>query len=122
MILRWTTLLWLVSFAVAVGLVFQIKYAVQHLEDQLAYAQARIHNDREALHVLRAEWSYLNQPERLAALATTQLGLAPLSPEQLVRLEDLPFRAIDAMTGFSRPDPHRSGDDGLTPASAEPRQ
>lgn len=95
MILRWTTLLWLVSFAVAVGLVFQIKYAVQHLEDQLAYAQARIHNDREALHVLRAEWSYLNQPQRIARLAKRHLEMIPLTAPQIGQIASLPPRPED---------------------------
>ena len=95
MILRWTTLLWLVSFAVAVGLVFQIKYAVQHLEDQLAYAQARIHNDREALHILRAEWSYLNSPDRLASLAERHLKLAPIPAERMIGFADLPYPGSD---------------------------
>ena len=95
MILRWTTLLWLVSFAVAVGLVFQIKYAVQHLEDQLAYAQARIHNDREALHILRAEWSYLNQPQRIARLAQRHLDMIPLTAPQIGRIASLPPRPED---------------------------
>ncbi|WP_119168587.1 cell division protein FtsL [Algihabitans albus] len=98
MILRWTTLLWLVAFAVAVGLVFQIKYAVQALDDQLAYAQTRIQNDREALHILRAEWSYLNQPQRIARLAKRHLEMIPLTAPQIGRIAALPPRP-EAMDG-----------------------
>ena len=98
MILRWTTLLWLVAFAVAVGLVFQIKYAVQSLDDQLAYAQTRIQNDREALHILRAEWSYLNQPQRIARLAQRHLEMIPLTAPQIGRIAALPPRP-EAMDG-----------------------
>ncbi len=105
----------------AVG-TYVLKHQVQQREEALRSAHRSIVHAQEELHVLKAEWSYLNQPERLASLAETHLGLAPLSPEQLVRLEDLPFRAIDATTGFSRPDPDRSLDDGLTPASAEARE
>ncbi|WP_421706934.1 cell division protein FtsL [Algihabitans sp.] len=98
MILRWTTLLWLVAFAVAVGLVFQIKYAVQALDDQLTYAQTRIQNDREALHILRAEWSYLNRPQRIARLAQRHLEMIPLTAPQIGRIAALPPRP-EAMDG-----------------------
>ncbi len=92
MILRWSTLLWLVAFAVAVGLVFQIKYEVQDLEDRLARTQTRIQKDREALHVLRAEWSYLNQPQRIARLAQRHLEMIPLKAPQIGRIASLPPR------------------------------
>ncbi|MEQ8653100.1 MAG: cell division protein FtsL [Kiloniellales bacterium] len=105
----------------AVG-TYVLKHEVQQREEALRAAHRSIVSAQEELHVLKAEWSYLNQPERLAALARTQLGLAPLSPEQLVRVEDLPFRALEQTTGFSHPEPDRSPALGLTPASVETRQ
>jgi cell division protein FtsL len=92
MILRWTTLLWLVAFAVAVGLVFQIKYEVQELEGKLARTQAEIQRDREAIHVLRADWSYLNRPQRIARLAEKHLEMMPLTAPQIGRIGALPPR------------------------------
>jgi len=102
----------------AVG-TYVLKHEVQQREEALRAAHRNIVRAQEELHVLKAEWSYLNQPERLAALAKRHLGLAPLSPEQLVRIEHLPFRALGATTGPLRPDPTRSPPDGLTPASAD---
>jgi len=95
---------------------FMVKHEVQRLEEQLAESHHRIVGAEEKLHVLKAEWSYLNQPERLADLAQRHLGLKAATPRQLVRFEDLPLRALDPATGVS--DPSQSYDQGLTPASA----
>ena len=40
---------------------------VRDLEDRLAAIHRDIAREQEALHVLRAEWSYLNRPGRLEA-------------------------------------------------------
>jgi hypothetical protein len=42
--------------------------------------------------VLKAEWSYLSQPSRLAELNQRFLGLAPISTKQLGQVETLPMR------------------------------
>ncbi|MFQ5958989.1 MAG: hypothetical protein ACE5LF_06430 [Alphaproteobacteria bacterium] len=91
-----STLLWVALIgAMAFGL-FQVKYAVQRLEDELARLNRELLASEEAVHVLRAEWSYLNRPERLATLAARHLALAPMTAQQIGGVEALPLRAGEA--------------------------
>lgn len=84
-----SALLWGVLAIVAgVGLFF-LKYEVRELEHRLAQIERTIRDDREAIHVLRAEWSHLNDPTRLARLAEEHLGLGPTAPTQLVTVNSL---------------------------------
>lgn len=75
----------------AIG-VFVLKHQVQGLEEELTGVNAKIEQHRENLLVLKAEWAHLNQPARLEELARRHLELQPLQPNQVVRLEDVPFR------------------------------
>lgn len=72
---------------------FQIKHAVQRLEDELATLNRDLLASEEATHVLRAEWAYLNRPERLAELAGRHLDLAPATPQQVGGVDTIPLRA-----------------------------
>ena len=87
--IRLAACFWSVVAVVMAVIVFQIKYAVQELEGELAAVNHQIVQDQEAIQVLRAEWSYLNRPERIAGLAERYLGLDPANEPQLVALEDL---------------------------------
>ncbi|PZX16267.1 hypothetical protein LX81_02118 [Palleronia aestuarii] len=56
--------------------------------------QSKIGAGRETLAILRAEWAYLNRPERLsdlAALNFDRLGLLPLTPEHFARVEQVSY-------------------------------
>ncbi len=74
---------------------FALKYQVQDLEDELAKLNRTIFADQEAIHVLKAEWSHLNDPRRLRSLARRHLGMKPVTPEQLATIADLPPRPAD---------------------------
>lgn len=97
--MRGMTLLWgALAISVGVGL-FLLKHQVQETEAELRRAQAQIRADHSAIHVLNAEWAYLNDPARLAALAERVLGMVPVAPQQMVSMNTLPVRAGAAPSG-----------------------
>ena len=57
---------------------------IQSLEAQLQALNRDIAQDRERIHVLRAEWSHFNEPDRLRALAGKHLDMIPVHSEQVV--------------------------------------
>ena len=86
------------SAAISLGL-YQLKYEVIRLEDTRAGHERAIIAEHEAVRVLRAEWSYLNRPERLEALSRRHLDLVPVAVRQIGALDDLPLRAATATAG-----------------------
>ncbi len=78
--------------AMAFGL-FQLKLAVQPAEEEFARLSRELLASEETIHVLRAEWSYLNRPDRLAELAGRNLALQPMAPVQIGAIEALPMRS-----------------------------
>lgn len=102
------TLIWAV-LAIAAGFgLFQVSYRVASLEDELNRVNRQIVEERERLHALQADWSYLTNPSRLADLARRHLPLQPLATEQMIRIEDLPLRLAPLMAegdGFQQAEP-----------------
>ncbi|MGX1785699.1 cell division protein FtsL [Bosea sp. NPDC055332] len=71
---------------------YSIKYETTLQAEQLQKLKAKAQREREAIAVLKAEWQFLNRPERLQALADKHLDLQPLTTAQIVRLSDIPNR------------------------------
>ena len=71
---------------------YSIKYETTLQAEQLQKLKAKAQREREAIAVLKAEWQFLNRPERLQALADKHLDLQPLQITQMVRLSDIPNR------------------------------
>ena len=83
----WSLLAALVGFGL-----FHVKYQVQKLEDRLAKINRDMVREQEQIHVLRAEWTYLNRPERIEQLAKKYLDLAAPKASQMSSIAQLPLR------------------------------
>jgi hypothetical protein len=88
---RFSKLIWLAIFVVSAFMVYKVKYQVQGLKTQIAQTSRELENEKEALHVLGAEWAYLNRPDRLAALAAKYLAASDLMVNQVADIEAIPF-------------------------------
>jgi len=94
---RLGTVFWLGLVLAAGFTTFKVKYAVQDIEDELNRARRQTIAEQQETRVLTAEWTYLNQPERLAELNRRFLGLTAITAKQLQRgIEDIPLRAPNA--------------------------
>jgi hypothetical protein len=90
--IRPATAFW-IALAGCVGFgLYHLKHEVQALEDDLFRVNRQILSEQEAIHVLHAEWNYMNQPARLQALASRHLDLQPMKTSQIGTLADLPRR------------------------------
>ena len=63
---------------------FQVKFKVQHLHREVAELQKQLEHEKDSIHVLKAEWAYLNKPERLQRLSSKFLELAEVKAEQIM--------------------------------------
>ncbi len=77
--------------AMATGM-FVIKNKVIALENNLEQINAKIREDQNALHVLKAEWAYLNDPARIRNLSEKHLHMKPLRGEQIISFSAIPFK------------------------------
>jgi cell division protein FtsL len=89
-IVVWASILGVASMGL-----YHVKYRVQGLEHQLTAARSALETEQAAIHVLEAEWAYLNRPERLQALAERHLAMTPVTAGQIVDLDRLPYRGRD---------------------------
>jgi len=89
--MRQTTAFTLFVAAVMAVSLFFLKYEVTNLEQELEGLNKKIVADHEAIHVLKAEWSHLNEIERVRSLSQRYLDLAPTSPARIVTLDELPI-------------------------------
>lgn len=93
------TLLYIATALAVIGLAFwayRENYLTQASADRVRGLHGEIADTRARLAVLRAEWAYLNRPDRLQELADlnfTRLGLLPMTAEQFGRVDEVAFPA-----------------------------
>ena len=65
------------------ALLLVVSQEVQREQQRLAALEEQAVQQKEAMKFLRAEWAFLNNPERLERLAHQVLGLQPETPAQI---------------------------------------
>lgn len=74
------------------GYAYSVKYETLFYVEKVAKLKSNVQRERDAIAVLKAEWQFLDRPDRLQAAADQHLDLQPMKIQQLARLSDLPNR------------------------------
>ncbi len=73
---------------------YQQNFQTKQAQDRVRALQIEIAETREAIAIQRAEWAYLNRPERLRDLVDLNfedLQLLPMAPYQFGRIDEVPY-------------------------------
>ncbi|MDU8926309.1 cell division protein FtsL [Alisedimentitalea sp. MJ-SS2] len=93
------SLLYVITSLLVIGLAFWAyheNYKTQEALGETDDLRRDIGEQRARLGMLRAEWAYLNRPDRLRELAEInfeRLGLLPLAPDQFGRVDQVSYPA-----------------------------
>jgi hypothetical protein len=85
--------------AMVLGLAFwayRENYTTRAAQSELRTMQREIGSLQEELRMLRAEWAFLNRPERLRALVALnfdRLGLLPMTPQHFGAIDQVAYPA-----------------------------
>jgi hypothetical protein len=97
--IRIGTFVWLAILTlIGVGL-YQVELGVLAKQAELKQIKQQIEANRDAMHVLDAEWSYLNDPTRLADLTRRYTDMIPVTPTQVAGFERLMPRQVPVIDG-----------------------
>ena len=116
-------LLYVMTVAAVMGLAFwayRENYRTQAAIDEMNGIQNEIGGLREQLGVLRAEWAYLNRPERLRDLVDLnfeRLQLVPVQSGQFVDVDHVDYPKIREFQGPPAPDAFTDPQPGTQPGT-----
>jgi cell division protein FtsL len=85
--LRFVNICLVLALVALAYVIYEGKYEARALDEDISGLRKDIEKERDAVAVLRAEWSLLNRPERIERLAEKHLKLKPARPQQLVTIE-----------------------------------
>ena len=98
--IRYTSFLCLIILLGGALGVFKVKFYVQNLRKDILEMENQLSKEKNAIRVLKAEWTYLNQPERLRKLANKYTKLLPLKVDKIHKTEkELPIYLSEDSAG-----------------------
>lgn len=80
---------------------FQVKYKVYNLKRDLIEINRQLAADKDSIRVLKAEWAYLNKPDRVEKLANKYLKMSNVAVAQVYK-NDQVANVYLASTGSTR--------------------
>jgi cell division protein FtsL len=80
------------ALVIAAAAVYKIKFESTLQAERVAKLRNELHNERNMIASLHAEWSALATPGRIQKLAERHLTLKPVQPAQFNDLAELPAR------------------------------
>ncbi len=95
MIVRFVDILAVTALLGGVAWTFKVKNDSEHAFARVAALERQIEREREAIDLLKADWSLLTSPDRLERLVdrhSIELGLEQAQPKQFIRLHEIPVR------------------------------
>lgn len=98
---RILTLIWFCFAAISGLALYGVKYEVKSLEEELVELNNKIYENREAITVLKTEWTFLNDPRRLKRINEQFFGMNFPKPEQIQPIHVLPFKKMDAKNNYN---------------------
>ena len=90
--LRFLNILVIACLVMAAAWVYKIKFESTLQAERVAKLRHEIRRERDMIAILRAEWTQLNRPDRIQALAQKHLKLKAVDIAQFDSLEKLPER------------------------------
>lgn len=87
----------LAAMLVGAIVTYNMKHKAEVAAAEVARLQAEIAKEKDAVALLKAEWSLLTQPGRLQSVVEKYAGhfkLAPFTPDQLATIDEIPLKPV----------------------------
>jgi hypothetical protein len=92
--LRVLNILVIAALVLPASYVYKIKLEATLQAERVSKLRAEIRRERDAIAILRAEWTQLDRPDRIQGLAQRHLKLRPVEVAQFDALDKLPERPV----------------------------
>jgi hypothetical protein len=89
----------LVAMLIGAAVTYDMKHKAEVAAAEVARLQAEIAKEKDAVALLKAEWSLLTQPGRLQSVVekyADHFQLQPFSPSQIATIDEIPVKPIGA--------------------------